>query len=208
MSVYLMRHGDGPVYKIGRTIGDVRKRKMQLSTGTPEPLVVIREWATPRSVKMEGHLHDLLARFRLWGRTSKEFFRFDDVQVAIDAGDELMTLYGVEGGGSGAATQEPATRDPLVTAQVEATGDAVAMHHRYQQLSAEIRLLTRERDALADSLKRIVGAAPGLKDGDAVLVSWETQRQSRLDQARLKREHPDLVRGYQISAVTRPFRVL
>ena len=81
-TVYLLRNGDSDVYKIGRTRTTAKRRRGGLSTGNPERLTTVKEWAVPaRHGEFEQLLHCTFADRRLRSGDSTEFFDFAGVPV-------------------------------------------------------------------------------------------------------------------------------
>lgn len=64
-TIYLMRAGNTPLYKIGFTRRDVQERRAALQTGNPLALEVVTTW--PGTMEDEARLHRLLAPYRREG---------------------------------------------------------------------------------------------------------------------------------------------
>lgn len=78
---------------------------------------------------------------------------------------------------------------------------------RLRAIKAEINAREAEGEAIEFDIKQAMGNAVELCTDDKVAITWKPRKQSWLDQARLKADHPDIHRKYQVSSVSRPFLV-
>jgi len=97
--------------------------------------------------------------------------------------------------------------DPTAT-HVEATEETMALVSRRVRLDEQIACLTAERDAVTARIKSAMGDAYELTgyDGETI-ATWRAHSRSRIDTARLRRDHPDLAEEYMIESSTRPFTI-
>lgn len=78
---------------------------------------------------------------------------------------------------------------------------------RLRAIKAEIKAREAEGDAIEFDIKRAMQDAVELCTDDKVAITWKPRKQTWLDQAALKADHPDIFRKYQVHSVSRPFLV-
>jgi hypothetical protein len=208
-SVYLLRHGDSRVYKIGRTRDTPANRKRHgLATGNPEVLTVVQSWlCDARHGEFEGLLHNTFNNQRVYDRESTEFFDFshrDEASVVADI-DQLhrqfmsVVLATTE-------VQDLAQADDTV---LDTDDELTVLVTEHRRLQAEIKLRQFWCAAVDAKIKRRIGAHAGVRWGTSVKpsITWKTQSTTRLDQKGLKEAYPAIHAEFSKKADTRVFRV-
>ncbi len=94
-----------------------------------------------------------------------------------------------------------------------ATGEEIALPMEYNEklgrylaLKEDLAPLEREKDRLETDLKAAMGTASTATCG-AYRAKWSNVTSNRLDQGRLKAEHPEIVEQYTTQSVSRRFSV-
>ena len=206
-TVYLLRNGDSDVYKIGRTRTTAKRRRGGLSTGNPERLTTVKEWAVPaRHGEFEQLLHCTFADRRLRSGDSTEFFDFAGVPV-----HELVAQIDREH----ASFAERLRLDALADAPqrsdelIEPTDHIAELVQRRHRLRSRIKLLQAECAGVDAQLKAAIQGAAGVRHDarDRPLVTWRTVTTRRFDAHRFQAEHPALHAAYLSETTSRPFKV-
>lgn len=78
---------------------------------------------------------------------------------------------------------------------------------RYKDLGETIKLLTQQRDQIAQALQDRLGANSAGYYNDKVAVRWSNVTTNRLDQAALREAHPDIVAEFTRPSHSRRFTV-
>jgi len=93
--VYVLRHGDEDVFKIGRTKGPVSQTIDQLSRGNPYRLTEFARIETADNAACEAFLHRRLRAKRVVQGGGSEFFRIDpkELNEAIEEAREFVTEF-------------------------------------------------------------------------------------------------------------------
>ena len=184
MSIYLMRNGD--LYKIGRS-KDPEVRQSILGTACPDGIRLVRIWKVADPSAVEKYLHKRLAINQVVGVRGKEWYRKcgDNMSATVDTciQDYLGATEGpvaTPGDLVSTLAAHPVLAD-LYTKRQEA--NAMVAHHISLRELWDLRM---KRVMCDTNLRQIRGM------DDSALVSWDTRTSRRLDQAKLKREHPDL----------------
>lgn len=204
--VYLLRHGETRTYKIGKT-HDSKKRKKALSTGNPEELHLIKQWAvTERHAEFEKLLHLTFAEYRLRRAESTEFFIFDHLPEAelIAAIDGLHQTFL-------ARIEAFQDCDQVQTGPglIDADADLELLVERRRQLATRIRLLEMECGEVDARLKQRIGGNAGVRQAGRPrpLVTWKTVSTARFDVHKFKSEYPEMYADFANALSFRTFRV-
>jgi putative phage-type endonuclease len=92
--------------------------------------------------------------------------------------------------------------------QVMADAITVGAVDALREMKAQHKTLEADIDALEAAVKKVLTDRATLLGPDGhPLATWKTQTAKRLDQARLKAEHADLVAQYTTESTTRVFRL-
>jgi Meiotically up-regulated gene 113 len=93
--VYVLRHGNEDVFKIGRTKSTIDRTINQLSRGNPYRLTEFARIETEDEVACETFLHQRLRTKRVVKGGGNEFFQIDPIELnaAIDEAKEFVTEF-------------------------------------------------------------------------------------------------------------------
>jgi hypothetical protein len=206
-TVYLLRHGDTRIYKIGRTRNPTNRRKRALTTGNPEQLHAVAEWSVPdRHGEFERLLHLTYADRRVRDADATEFFNFGhvgeaalvaEIDLARDAFLKRLLLL------------RDADAEQETTELVEATDEIdglVTEHYRLQRQIKLLQMRCADNDA---KLKGLIKGNGGVRRASRQrpLVTWNTTSSTRFDVQRFKEAHPELHAKFCTQITFRTFRV-
>jgi Meiotically up-regulated gene 113 len=194
--VYVIRSGDGNVFKIGKA-RDVESRRGQFMTGNPDPLTVIDTIETDDAGPGETFLHSIYQSKRMRG----EFFALTPTE-AEEAGRKLRDYL---------ADYLPLKKEAERLAKTECDGPARlpddrerATHQALLKAREEKYRLEVECERLENELKVAIGTTAGL-DG---IATWKTHTVTRFDEASFRREQPELHAAFSRPLRQRTFRLL
>ncbi len=93
--VYVFQSGSENLFKIGRTRGDVEKRRKDLSTGNPHPLSIFRVIETDHDSLFENFLHKKFAGKLSRRGDAREFYELDpaELEQGLKEAEEFMAGY-------------------------------------------------------------------------------------------------------------------
>jgi len=183
--------------KIGRTKASIEKRVAQLQTGNPFVIVERDRIETLFAPKVESYLHALLATYR---GQSGEWFEVppgilaESLDQAVEYAshlDEHSSRIQEFAGADVEERDEPADEDDR------------RMHLELLGLYAESRRIAAEIEKRENTLKLRIKNAEALGN----IASWKVVHSTRLDQDRLKREHPELAVEFSVQSASRRFMV-
>lgn len=199
--VYILKNGDSNYYKIGRTKGDIEKRRKSLSTGNPQPLSLFDFIETEHDVIVEKFLH-----IKFFDKLSKEgdsteFYKIDPVELKNGLQEAKNFL----------AEYIPHNQAAEKLKVVESNGCSISpddeilkIYHKLCRIKGIINNLQFEKEILENQLKSKIGNNDGI-DG---IATWKTQTQFRLDQKTFKEKHPDIYQAFAVESKTRIFKTL
>ena len=116
---------------------------------------------------------------------------------------EPVQLDHSESAASFLADTYPEQREPLRDA-TEVEADLVC---RAIDLREKEKEISRARKALEAQLKERIGDAEGFRL-DSVKATWKSQSRTRIDTRRMKAEHPDLCKKYEVESSSRILRMV
>jgi hypothetical protein len=199
--VYILRHGDEDLFKIGMTRGSVEARMKTLVTGNPHGLAEYDSIETDRPAKVEAFLQGLLRTRRSRRSDATEFYAVtpDELDAAIkEARDFNEQDIPQEAEVEMLAAQR--CTDAIVT-----PGDAD--WDTYTQLlatRAQHDAALHAKNRLEWKLKLRIGTASALEG----IATWKTLTAHRFDQDAFAEAHPDLHATYQRETYSRRFDLL
>ena len=199
-SVYVFQHGNKSLFKIGRTRGDVGRRRRELSTGNPVELKLFHELETDHDAMVENFLHRKLASCRSRRSDAKEFYEIApaDLRTVLDEAVEFLNEY------IPLLESSEELKARRSNGQVlQANRAARALHQQLHEVSSKITDLEFEQEILESRLKNLIGDA----DEISGIASWRSQVSQRLDSARLRKEEPALYAEYCVKSMCRVFRL-
>ncbi len=198
--VYILQSGSENLYKIGRTRGDVEKRRKDLSTGNPHPLTTFRVIETDHDSLFENFLHKKFAGRLSRRGDAREFYELDpeELEQGLKEAEEFMSGY------------LPLLEESEKLKVLESSGEVIAPNPEVMEIYQELRelndrtsILEFEKTVLVNKLKTRIGQADGIEG----VATWKTQVSLRFDQTRLKEQEPDLFQRYQSETKQRSFRL-
>lgn len=195
--VYILRAKGTTRTKIGRTKGAIEDRIAQLQTGNPFVIEERDRIETQHPSKVEGYLHALLAVSR--GGTG-EWFELDDQEL----GEAVAQARGyAEHLDTTSERLRELSKSDVEDREEEPSHDDRAIHLEILSLYAEKKRIETDIARREDALRIRIGTASGLRS----IASWRTVESSRLDQARFKKEQPDLFDEFAVVTASRRFVV-
>lgn len=207
-TVYLIRHGTSSIYKIGKTQNaSSEKRHRNLTTGNPENLRLVKDWAVHAShSEFERELHLQLATRRVREGGSTEFFDFSGLteEQIVEIIDDAHTKYEAR------AEMIQSTNVPQDKADfIKATEETNKLVAEHQRLHNEMKLLQIKCTEVDAQIKMRIGGSSGIRKPDRRRpdVSWKTTISQRFDVQKFKAENPELYARYTTRLEFRTFRV-
>jgi hypothetical protein len=195
--VYCFQKGSEECYKIGRTHREPERRRRNLSTGSSEKLIPVRDIETDHAAALEIYLHNLLDDRRA---DNGEFFNLtlDELDTAINKAQACVT------------SSQPLLNEAKALSRQQPSDTMVApseeMRKVYRQLRAAYReqfFLEQRITALESRMQVEIGANGGI----AGLATWNWISRSRLNTKLFRGERPDLYDQYKCDASRREFRL-
>jgi Meiotically up-regulated gene 113 len=197
--VYILRSGDGDLFKIGRTRGDVESRRKHLSTGNPQTLTVFDSIETDDVGACEAYLHASLQSKRCAG-DAREFFTVStaELEAAIRAVRQYL------------AEDLPRQKQAERLAKQECDGQILRpgdeeweTYRRLLQVRETEHGVGLERMRLENELKLVIGTAASL-DG---IATWKAHLVRKFDEASFKRAEPAMHKAFVRESRVRQFRL-
>jgi hypothetical protein len=198
--VYVLQHGEEELFKIGRTRGDVEKRRKDLSTGNPVELTLFDSIETERDNVVENYLHKKLFAFHSKDSDAREFFAispeeligFIDETRAFIA--EYLPLLD--------ETERLKELDPDDTVR-QPDEEILKVYEELQRAREQINLLKFEEEVLANKIKKYIGQSRGIEG----IATWLGKITSRLDQSALREKYPEAYEECQKESKSRVFKL-
>lgn len=197
-AVYILRSGEGDLFKIGMTRGDVDVRKKGLATGNPHPLTEYASLETDDPSKVESFLQGLLRSKRSRRSEATEFYEV--AQAELDTAIQEARDYADHDLPQEAEVERLAAEsceDRLITP----VADDWAAYAQLLRARETHDRATHARNRLEWTLKLRIGTAYGL-DG---IATWRTITAKRFDAEAFGRDHPDLHNAYLRESHSRRF---
>jgi len=200
--VYVLQSGEEPYFKIGRTRGDVEKRRKELSTGNPKPLVVFDTIETDHDALVENYLHKKFRASLSIEGDAKEFYVIDpeELKRGLQEAKQFMAEY--------IPLLEEADQykdcDTTTGRLKQPDEDLLETYKALCDVRAQLDGLEFEKQLLENRLKRQIGEDDGLEG----IATWRVQISTRLNQAALKEAHPEVYEKFSELQQSRVFRLL
>ena len=197
--LYVLRHGDSNLFKIGRTV-DLARRLKQLATGNPDRLTLFTCIETEDAAAGETYL-----LHRLRSRRSR---RSDATEFVEIEPDELETL--IEDTRAFLEAFVPKQREVERLASYESDGRVLLPGHgeweTYRALlnvREDLDSLTLKRRHLEAELKLAIGSAAELKG----IATWASHSFTRFDKESLRLRQPETYDLFVVEDYRRQFRL-
>lgn len=199
--VYVLQSGDDNYFKIGRTEGEIEKRRKDLSTGNPKPLTLFDSIETSYASLVENLLHKKFFQYLSKEGDAKEFYVVDPevLRKGLAEAKDFMAEY------IPLLQEAEKFKQEDNTEEVKAADDEVVeIYKKLCSLRGQMQGLVFEVDVLENRLKNKIGKAAGI-DG---VATWKTQLRTALDQAALKERHPEIYEACLKQQKSRVFKLL
>jgi hypothetical protein len=185
--VYVLKHGEENIFKIGRTTGTISRTIEQLSRGNPYRLTEFARIETKDNVACETFLHQRLRSKRIVQGGGTEFYRVDPGELSdlIRDAEEFVTEF------------LAAKRQADELSHMEVDEHSIVLKPTQSDLDTYLKLLKvrEEHDRLKvqkeffeSKLKLSVGRTCGLEG----LVTWKGQWKHSFDVPAFRTAEPDL----------------
>jgi Meiotically up-regulated gene 113 len=168
--VYVLRHGEENIFKIGRTKGTVAQTIEQLSRGNPYRLREFARIETEDNVACETFIHQRLRTKRIVQGGGIEFYRVDpgELQNLIRDAEEFVTEF--------LTAKKQADELSLIEVDVPSgalkpTQSDLEIYLKLLKVREEGDRLKVQRQFLESKLKLSIGRACGLEG----LATWKGQ---------------------------------
>ncbi len=200
-SVYIFQHGSNDLFKIGRTRGDVEKRRKALSTGNPVELRIFDVIETQHDNVVEKYLHQRLVLSHSKESDATEFFSIsaDKLKQCLQETRDFMTEY---------IPLLEQTEQLKETAPVEnfkeADDNIKKIYSELLEIKQKINMLKFEEEVLENRIKQFIGNKSGIEG----IASWSIRTASRLDQNSLKEKYPEIFEDCKVEVSNRTFKLL
>jgi len=197
--VYAFRSGASNRFKIGHTGQELEARRRELLTGSPDELTTFDfiETDIDESRLGESFLHSRLgSKLRIEG--GREWFDLDPDETLgafRDARDYLATYVPLQTEVARLADAQSEDR------QVIPGERDLELHRRLRNVREALDTLQIEKEHIENQLKLTMGTAEVLVG----VATWRSVESPRLDQERLRADHPDLCAEYVIKTRSRRF---
>ena len=197
--VYAFRSGASNRFKIGHTGQELEARRRELLTGSPDELTTFDfiETDIDESRLGESFLHSRLgSKLRIEG--GREWFDLDPDETLgafRDARDYLATYVPLQTEVARLADAQSEDR------QVIPGERDLELHRRLRDVREALDTLQIEKEHIENQLKLTMGTAEVLVG----VATWRSVESPRLDQERLRADHPDLCAEYVIKTRSRRF---
>ena len=198
--VYVFQSGSTNFFKIGRTKGDIEKRRKDLSTGNPEPLKLFDHIETDHDSLVEKYLHTKFFDQISKASDATEYFEIEPsvLQKGLEDArtflDEYIPLHEQAN-----ELKEVESNDEIKTPDDE----SISLYKKLCALRGEMDGLKFEYEVLENRLKNKIGRAEAI-DG---VATWKTQVRMALDQKALKEKHPEIVEEFITEKKSRVFKL-
>lgn len=197
--LYVLRHGDSNLFKIGRSV-DLARRMKQLATGNPDRLTLFDCIVTEDAAAGETYL-----LHRLRSRRSR---RSDATEFVEVAPDELETLIADTRAFLGAFIPMQREAERLASHpsddRILLPNDAEWEWYRaLLEVREGIDSLTLERRRLEAELKVAIGSAGALKG----IATWASHSIARFDQESFRQAEPESYKLFVVEEYRRQFRL-
>lgn len=200
-SVYVFQSGNDNYFKIGRTKGDIEKRRKDLSTGNPQSLTLFDFIETDYDSLVEKYLHTKFFDHISKGSNATEYFEIDPESLRQGLADarkfleDYIPLY----------EQAEELKTEESTEQIKSPDDVVLqLYKQLCLLRGQMDGLKFECQVLENRLKTKIGNAGGING----VASWKTQIRMALDQKALKEKHPEIIDEFTSAQKSRVFKLL
>lgn len=199
-SVYVFQHGDEDLFKIGRTRGDVEKRRKDLSTGNPVELKIFDVIETEKDNVVEKYLHKKLYAFHSKASDATEFFAVSTailqecIQETREFMDEYLPLLD--------AAEELKKIEPDDSIK-KPDEHVLQVYEELCRVRERMSILKFEEEILENKIKSYIGGSNGIEG----VATWVLRSSLRLDQAILKEKFPEAYDQCQIESKTRFFKL-
>jgi hypothetical protein len=208
MAVYILRHHDENIFKIGHS-KNLNLRRKGLGTGNPYRLSVFDTIETedavstePKKLKQhtlcESFLHKKLRSKKFTEGDGREFFRVepDELRKAVQDAREFLNDF-VPKQREAARLSKERSNDEIIAPGPEER----ALYQRLLEIREEEDNLALERTILETKLKLIIGTSSGLQG----LVTWKSLKRQDFDEREFKIKEPTLYQQYLRLSVFRRF---
>jgi hypothetical protein len=195
--VYCFQVGSGNLFKIGRTAGDLNRRKASVSTGSPERLALVLEVEVEDACALEQYVHTLLDHKRT---ENGEFFRVTRGELD-EAFRRAQGFY------------RDSHEDLRIARELESvkpTDELLEPTPEFAEALRKLRELRQKRDivdyeiaAQEARLKRSIGGRMGIRG----IAIWKWQQKLGVDAMRLRAESPEVYEKFKKVSEFRVFRI-
>jgi predicted GIY-YIG superfamily endonuclease len=198
--VYILRSGEGNVFKVGRST-DLAKRRKTHATGNPELLTEFAVIETEHAAKCETYLKHRLRSKRHTRGEGTEWFDVDPDELAVVVEDarhyaqEVLPIM----------AEAERLSEQACDGRILSPSDGVIETYRaLVHVREEYDTLGFEKDHLEAQLKLVIGRASGIER----VADWKTVLSHRIDSDRLKIERPDVYSAFVAETRSRRFNLL
>jgi hypothetical protein len=192
--IYVLREGQGNVFKIGRTSGDIQDRLKGLRTGNSQGLFVFEVVETDNASVCEKFFHNLLATRRVERPGGgKEFYKMDSddhmrqviekfkgMEIQIQGARQVDEEFGKV-----QCSQE--LREP-VASDMELLSQLRTIDTRLLEIKEETEYLNFVRAVIESQLKQRIGGSLGIRG----VATWETKIRRNFSEDLLRERDPEL----------------
>ena len=198
--VYIFQSGSDNLFKIGRTKGDVEKRRKNLSTGNPHQLTAYRVIETEKDSLLENYLHRKFAGNISKRSDATEFYEIPPAELdrGLQEAEAFMEEY-LQLLEEAEELQKKDSNGKIIDPDDEAR----EIYRELQEVRARARMLDFDKAVLENKLKKKIGECDGIEG----VAEWKTLLSMRFDSARFKTERPDVYQEYQIEDKSRRFKL-
>ncbi len=198
--VYVLRSGDEPLFKIGRTRGGLEARIRQLATGNPHRLTLFDHIETDYDTVCETYLHRRLRARRSAESDAREFFSLTPAEV-VDAVRDAREF--LEDFVPRQQEAERLAREESDGVLLTPTDPEWEIYRRLIEIRAAEYSLNLDRTQAENQLKLVIGKSDGLER----LATWKSHEVKRFDEAAFKLAEPKLFEAFVRASVQRKFRL-
>lgn len=197
-SVYIVRHGDEDLFKIGMTRGSVEARMKALVTGNPHGLAEYDSIETDHPAKVEAFLQGLLRTKRSRRSDATEFYAVtpEELDAAINEARDFNE-HDIPQEAEVEMLAAQRCTDAIVTPE-DADWDT---YTKLLAARAEHDAALHARNRLEWRLKLRIGTASALEG----IATWKTLTAHRFDLDAFTEAHPELHATYQRETYSRRF---
>ena len=202
--VYVLRHGNENLFKIGRTQGSVQRVIEQLSRGNPYRLTEFDRIETEDAAACEAHLHQALRSKRVVRGGGTEFFEVEplELKAVLRKAEEYVTefLAVIKQAEALNGTEMDSSAPP-----VKPTPREVSIYSRLLTIREEQDRLSVQRKYCESKLKLTIGTSCALEG----IATWKGSWRQQFDVPAFRAADPqlfaELYRTYGSEAYKRTF---